>query len=388
MKKRILFISPQPFFQWRGSPIRVKFNLLAFSSLGNDVDVLTLPFGEDISIDGVNIIRVANPLGIQNIPIGPSAWKIIFDMLILIKGIYLCAKHRYDVIHGIEEAGFLAVILSRLNRCKTIFEKHSDPFSYKKGRLKNLFLSFYAGIERFTVKRVNAVICTGPGLVDQVNSMHTQTRAFNIFDIPSSLQETSSDKSTEIRNLLLNKPDEILATYVGSFAVYQGVDLLFSAIPEVVSLTQHARFIIIGGNPQEIKFRRKWLVERGAADNVTFLGKIDPDTLPHYLGASDILLSPRGSGVNTPLKVLDYMKAGKPIIATDHPSNRRLLDEESAVFASPQAHSFAEAILSLMHDPKKCDLLGQKNRNIYENEYTFKHHCQRLAECYSYILEQ
>ena len=92
MKKKVLLISPQPFFKWRGSPIRVKFNLLALTQLDYEVDLLTLPLGEDISIANANIIRVANPFNIKNIPIGPSPWKLFFDLLLFLKAIALCRK--------------------------------------------------------------------------------------------------------------------------------------------------------------------------------------------------------------------------------------------------------------------------------------------------------
>jgi len=71
--KRILLISPQPFFQWRGSPIRVKFNLLALTDLGYQIDLLTLPIGDDQEINRVRVYRVANPFRVKNIPIGPSS---------------------------------------------------------------------------------------------------------------------------------------------------------------------------------------------------------------------------------------------------------------------------------------------------------------------------
>jgi len=144
MKEKVLLISPQPFFQWRGSPIRVAFNADALARLGYCVDLLTLPIGEDKKIEGVNVIRVANPFRLRNIPIGPSLPKIFFDVLLLLKGAKLCLRNRYTVIHGVEEAGFIGVILAKLINARVIFEKHSDPFSYKKGFLKNCVLRLYA----------------------------------------------------------------------------------------------------------------------------------------------------------------------------------------------------------------------------------------------------
>ncbi len=387
MKQRILLISPQPFFQWRGSPIRVKFNLMALTQLGYSVDLLTLPIGDEHPIDGVKVYRVANPFKIKNIPIGPSGWKVFFDILLFFYGIYLCRKYRYDVIHGIEEAGILVVTLAKIFRSRPIFEKHSDPSSYKKGKLKNFLLRSYARVEKTTVNMADAVICTGPGLVDQVDAMNTQTQAFNIFDIPSSLMEPTSDDSHKVRKTLIQKTDEVLITYVGSFAVYQGVDLLFSAIPAVVQQAQHARFVIIGGNASEIESFSKILENQGVAENVSFVGKVDPDILPRYLGASDILLSPRASGVNTPLKILDYLKAGKAIVATDHPANRRLLDEQSAVLAVSEKKSFAAAIVALVKDANSRTRLGSNCRKMYEEKFTFEHHCQRLAACYDHVLQ-
>lgn len=384
--KKILFISPQPFFQWRGSPIRVSFNLLALTKLGYQVDLLTLPIGEDRDVEGAWVIRVANPFGIKNIPIGPSFWKIFFDILILVKGISLCLKNRYDVIHGVEEAGFIAAVLARLIKAKAIFEKHSDPFSYKKGFLKNCILRAYAAVEKMSVKMADAVIGTGPGLVSQVNAMGTATRAFDIFDIPSSLEEASEAEIHTIRADLLQAPDEVLITFVGSFAVYQGVDLMFAAIPLVVRRAANARLVVIGGTPEEIAQRQEILEKQGIASQVTFLGKIPPDVLPNYLSASDILLSPRVSGVNTPLKVLDYMKAGRSIAATDISSNRLLLDESTAVLAQPEPEPFAEAIASLVTDRSKRERLGLVARKMHETKYNFSEYCSMLSECYTYVL--
>ncbi len=386
MNKKILFIAPQPFFQWRGSPIRVKFNLLALTKLGYQIDLLTLPIGDDQEIDGVRVYRVANPFGVKNIPIGPSLWKLLFDKLIFLKGISLCLKNRYDVIHGIEEAGFIAAVLGILFRVKVIFEKHSDPFSYRRGRIRNIILNAYAAIEKLSARMADAVICTGPGLVDQVNAMAVDTRAFNISDIPSSQTEPSTLDIQATRRRLLQNHDEVLITFVGSFAIYQGVDLMFAAIPEVVNKNRRARFVIIGGSPEEITEYRNVLIKQGVAANVTFLGKIAPDILPKYLAVSDILLSPRASGINTPLKILDYLKAGRPIVATDLLSHRGLLDEKTAIFAQPEPAPFARSILLLVNDEKKREQLGNACRKHYENTFTFDHHCTRLAKCYDYVL--
>lgn len=385
--KKILLISPQPFFQWRGSPIRVSFNAQALAKLGYSVDLLTLPIGEQCEMTGVNVIRVANPFRIGQIPIGPSLYKIFFDILLLFKGLKLIRKNKYLIIHGIEEAGIIAVFLSRLSSCKAIFEKHSDPSSYKKGFLKNILLSGYALIERITVKYANAVICTGSGLVEQVDAMGTATKAFHIFDIPSSLVEPTPEYIAQIRQELQKQKDEILITFVGSFAVYQGVDLLIESIPEVVKKCPQVRFIIIGGTKEAIAKRKTVLQHQGVLQAVSFIGMVAPNILPNHLAASDILLSPRISGVNTPLKLLDYFKAGRAIVATDIASNCLILNKDLAQLARPKPTDIANAIISLVENADKREAMGIEGRKLYESTYNFPNYTKKLGACYAFVLQ-
>ena len=386
MKEKILLISPQPFFQWRGSPIRVAFNAEALAKLGYCVDLLTLPMGEEKKIAGVNVIRVANPFRLNNIPIGPSLPKVFFDILLLLKGVSLCLRNKYDVIHGIEEAGFIGAVLAKLIRARVIFEKHSDPFSYKKGLLKNLILRLYARIEKLSVKMSDAVICTGPGLVRQVEQMGTNTRAFYIFDIPSSLVEFEESGVLAVHEELQKSQNDVLITFVGSFALYQGVELMFAAIPKVIKKCPDARFVIIGGSEKEIAEQKVKFTESGVGRRVSFLGKIAPDLLPNYLRASDILLSPRASGVNSPLKILDYMKAGRSIVATDIPANRLVLNESNAVLTEPVPKAFARGIISLVENKQNRLIMGDINYDLYQTKYNFDHYCELMESCYSAVL--
>ncbi len=300
-QQKVLLISPQPFFQWRGSPIRVGFNVRALAESGYKVDLLTLPIGERVDIPGVSIVRVPNIGGLENIPIGPSFPKAIFDLLLLFYGLRMAFQSRYDVIHGIEEAGAIARLIARVTGCRYIYEKHSDPSSYKKGWLRNRLMDIYRWVETFAARGANAIICTGTGLVEQASKMAPGKPVYHIFDIPSSLVEVDQEASRKRRSQLITNKDDILITYVGSFAVYQGVDLLFESIPFVVKGNHNAKFVIIGGTQAEINDRRIQLAGHAVGDEVLFLGKIPPDELPDYLSASDILLVPRLAGVNTPL---------------------------------------------------------------------------------------
>jgi hypothetical protein len=161
LKQPVLFISPQPFFEWRGSSIRVKFNVMALSELGYDVHLLTLPVGKDDPAITARVIRAWNLFGTRQISIGPSLLKLWFDLILLLQGTYLVTRYRYRVLHGTEEAGFLSYLLSFICRARCIYEKHSDSGSYGGGMFKRMMLSVYSQVEKLTIRRADMVICTG-----------------------------------------------------------------------------------------------------------------------------------------------------------------------------------------------------------------------------------
>jgi glycosyltransferase involved in cell wall biosynthesis len=247
-------------------------------------------------------------------------------------------------------------------------------------------MALYGALERWLVRRAHAVIATGPGLAEQVRGARPGVPVHHIFDIPSSLREADPERTRKIGAALRRRDDEVLVTFVGSFASYQGVDLLIEAIPAAVALAPAARFVIIGGTAAEIALRKETLAAQGITDAVVFPGFVPPDELPDYLAASDILLSPRLAGRNTPLKILDYLKAGRAIVATDTEANRLLLSEETALLVPPDPAAFAQGIARLVADPTARLALGEAGSRLIAGRYNFQEFTRLLGECYTGVL--
>ena len=384
-KPKVLIVSSMPYFQWRGSPIRLGFDLLALTELGYEVDLLTVPVGENRATPGVTIHRVGNPFGAKELPIGPSLHKLIFDVLILFRALRLVRKQRYAVVHGIEDTGVIAWIAARFGGAAMIFEKHSDPASYKGRPLRNVVMTLYRWVEHMVMRRADAIIGTGEGLCDQARAAAPGKPVFHIFDIPSSLVEPDEQRAAAIASRLRAKPDELLVCYGGSFAIYQGIDLLFNCMPYVLDKHPQARFVIIGGTPEEIEARRVWLRNHGIDSHVTFLGKLPPDELPHYLAAMDILLSPRQAGINSPLKLLDYLKVARPIVATDHQAHRMILDDTFAMLVEPTPPAFAEGISWLIADEDTRLRYSATGRRLIDERYNFAEYKRRVSSVYTSV---
>jgi len=250
----------------------------------------------------------------------------------------MVTRRSYAVVHAVEEVGILGLLVGRLIGARVVFEKHSDPSSHREKLLKNIVLTLYRRVEAIAIRYADVVIGTGDGLVEQALAIAPRQRVRHIFDIPSSLVESDAGQVRQIKESLRSGDDEVLALYVGSFAVYQGIDLMFESFHLALQSHPQLRLVVVGGSPEQIAARKEWLDEKGIAEAVRFVGLIDPEKLPNYISAADFLLSPRSSGINTPLKLLDYLKA---LLQLHHrlPSflHVRLVGETALLRRLPQA---------------------------------------------------
>ena len=378
----VLLVSPQPFLEWRGSSIRVAQTAEALADSGYRVDLLTQPIGQDHEMGGVRIFRAPNWFGIRRLPIGPSPAKALADISLGLATWRRLQQRDYQVVHGFEEAGVMAVTLAQRHGARSIYEVHSDPASYLAGPVRNGVMWAYEQVERWTARHADAVVCTGAGLAERMREASPGTAVHEIGDIASSRIEPTRAEVEQTKTQLQSAPGNNVVLYVGSFASYQGLDLLLEAASEVRARHPKVSFVVIGGSVEAIRKKRRHLAERGAEDAVRFLGRLPPDELPRYLAAADVLVSPRIEGVNSPLKVLDYLKAGVPIVATDIAAHRALLDASTAQLVEPMVGAMAEGILAVLGDPKLGVQLSTTAWSRYERHHSFEAFRDQLTTVY------
>src|SRR5205085_1818376 len=82
-----------------------------------------------------------------------------------------------------------------------------------------------------------------------------------------------------------------------------------------------------------------------------------------YLTMADVLVSPRAYGGNLPLKIFDYLAAGRPIVATDIPTHRSVLAEDRAVLVAPHTEAIAQGILAVLGDRLRAQRLAAAARS-------------------------
>ncbi len=351
---RVLLLAPQPFYEDRGTPIAVRQVLRALSELDYRTDVVTYPIGASPEIPGVEYFRVRNPFGFRDVPIGLSAAKVVFDLEMLPLADRLLEERRYDLIHAVEEAAFLAVLLTRRRDVPVLYDMQSSlPEQMAKYPLCRNAASrrLLRGCERWLLRNVDGVVSSA-GLAARVREAVPggSVHEWQFHALPPASTAPDAPGPEELRERLGVDLDASIVLYCGNFAPYQGIRLLVEAIPAVAARHSNAVFVLVGledSSDFELPREAKQLVERGTLHLVP---RQPRGHVPLFLALADVLVSPRLHGANLPLKIFDYLQAGRPIVATDIEAHRGLLDDDCAILVEPTSGGLADGITAVLGD--------------------------------------
>ncbi len=260
--------------------------------------------------------------------------------------------------------------LGLLARKAVVFEAHFYP----TGRIGPLW---YRAFVRLPGRK--RLVCITRALLDILERhFDTHLRPEEIIIAPNGveLQRFASlpDPARARRTLGLGDAPTVLCA--GHLYPGRGADLfldLARSLPEV-------QFVWVGGRPADVQ---EWTRCAAGLENVLFTGFVPNNELPRYLAAADVLLMPYGrvilgsSGdlssatVASPMKMFEYMAAGRAILASDLPVIREVLDESMAVFAPPEDLStWRTALHQLLADPQRRARLATNARRAVER-YTW-----------------
>ncbi|MGB8953170.1 MAG: glycosyltransferase family 4 protein [Candidatus Aminicenantales bacterium] len=380
---KILMLAPEPFFQPRGTPISVYFRIKALADLGHEIHLITYPLGGHVDLKNFKAFRIPNLFPIRSIKIGPSLAKIPLDSLLFLKAFSILVRNRYDLIFSHEEAALFGAILGKLFSVPHIYDMHSslpqqlDNFKFSRSRvLKSLFLL----MENYILKSSQAVIVICQDLMELVRKKgHGQKVILieNFIDFNDFEKQTFSESELQQKKSELAPHGEKIFLYAGNFESYQGVPLLLEA---AAKLKEKAVFLLVGGNPPEIEKMKKMADSLRIKDRVIFIRKVPPAQVPVYLSLADVLVSPRLSGTNTPLKIYSFLKSGKPLVATNLWTHTQVLSRKISILVEPNPESFAEGMALAISSPE-AQARACAAKDLSQKEYTYPRYLERMEEC-------
>jgi len=150
-------------------------------------------------------------------------------------------------------------------------------------------------------------------------------------------------------------PHRRVVAYAGHLYAWKGVDILLEALASLPDVDG----LIVGGHDREPDLARTKAVaeQLGIAARVTFTGLVEPPKVHEQLARASVLILPNpasaiSSRFTSPLKLFEYMAAGRPIVASDLPALREVLSpDDNAVLVAPgSAPALAAGIRRVLDD--------------------------------------
>ncbi|MDA1307231.1 MAG: glycosyltransferase family 4 protein, partial [Acidobacteria bacterium] len=239
-------------------------------------------------------------------------------------------------------------------------------------------------VERLMLKRSQAVIVICQDLDDTVKALGV--------DVPTVLIENASGAAPRlgeglgVRKALGLGADTPVVLYTGTFEAYQGLDLLYDAMRLVVETQPSARLVMVGGDPDQVAAARVLASRKGLDSVAIFTGQRPAEDIPAYLDAASVLVSPRSSGTNTPLKIYQYLRSGRPIVATRLRTHTQVLSDDVAILVEPTAAGLSGGILRGLSDPE-ARAIGERARHLANTTYSDEAFIAKTKHVYEVLMQ-
>lgn len=301
-------------------------------------------------------------------------WRRMTDT---VRRVYQCALAlKPDVVHFHDPELLLAALRLKKARIKVVYDVHEDlprqilAKHWIPSGLRPVIAGSLEALEQYAVRYFDAVVTSTPYIRQRF--VRQNADVIDVCNYPI-LQEFVSDIPWQQRH------NEVC--YVGSLSRTRGIEQLLAALPDTDATLN------LAGRWSEGDLRERLVWQPGWAQ-VNDLGILDRAGVAEVLARSKVglvTLLPTPSYVNAlPIKLFEYMAAGLPVIASDFPLWRGIVEEAGCgVLVDPENPSaIAEAIRGLLgHDARAAEL-GRAGQQAVTQRYSWTAEAEKLIQLY------
>jgi glycosyltransferase involved in cell wall biosynthesis len=358
---RVLVIAPTPFFADRGCHVRIYEQCRALVGAGHEVVVCTYPLGRDI--DGLDIRRTVPVPWYTKLSAGPSVHKIYIDALLMMTVARECLRRRPDVIHAhLHEGVLLGRVAAAMFRVPLVADLQGslalELVQHDFVRVDGPLHRFFHRVERVLNRLPHRALVSSRHTLETLAGMEGAPNE-KVVVLPDGVDPSRFHVDPEggaaVRERLGIGPEESVVGFLGVLTEYQGVSVLLNAARRVLQRLPSVRFLVMG-YPDEDRYRRK-AEEMGIGAQVIFTGRVPYDEARAYLAACDLAVSPKLSTTEANGKLLNYIAVGLPVIASDTPVNREILDGAGILTPPGDDEALAAAIERVLLSPEQRERL-------------------------------
>lgn len=368
---KIVYLSGSLIPSRRANSIHVMKMCQAFVKNGHEVHLLAFGGrGCEPGVDDPYRFYGVNPcFAIEKLPwVQLRGWVSVYAVLAALKAKGLAP----DLVYGRVLQG---CFISGLLGLPVIFEYHSILPGWLSRRISAWMFSWLIRSKR--LKRL--VVISGA-------LQRYYQQQYGISEQLITVAPDAADPPRASESLQFADSGRLQVGYVGHLYPGRGLEI----IAGLAERCDWADFHLVGGDDSDVDY---WKGKLSVLDNVVVHGFISPSQTDAYRRSFDVLVAPYQrniavyGGGNTaqwmsPLKIFEYMAAGKTILCSDLPVLREVLThEKTALLCEPEdVQAWARALGRLRSDQALRKRLGQAARKEFEAKYTWELRAKKVLE--------
>lgn len=331
---------------------------------------------DDVVGDGISVIPVPSPR--FNLPrTRCGSMNLVLDILSE-ETFSLAIARRLrsispDIFHIMQGPGVLAAPLSRLNRHRLIVTVHWTP----------------SDGYRFLLRRfAGGVVAVNDGIKEVMLTSSADSPLMTIIPNGVDIDAFGQAADTSIESSTSAEPPVLLT--VARIHPHKGLDSLISAMRIVTEEVPEASLRLVGPLSAESVYERELrqnVIDLGLERVVEFVGYVPHVELPSLYRKCSLFVLPSRSE-SQPITLLEAMAAGKPIVASDLPGVRDIVQDgvNGVLFPAGDSERLAESIIRLLKDPALARSLGQRGPTM-AGDFSWEGIVTRLEEFYDRVLD-
>jgi glycosyltransferase involved in cell wall biosynthesis len=176
-------------------------------------------------------------------------------------------------------------------------------------------------------------------------------------------------------------PDSVVVGFTGVLRAWHGLDLLLEAFALLRRDNLDVFLLIVGDGPARPAIETR-IGEIGLSDRVKVTGRLPHDQVPTYVSLFDVAVSPKATFYASPMKVIEYMALGKPVVVPNTGNFLDMVDDRvnGVTFADGNEQALAACLASLYREPAQRTKLGAAARAKVETRLNWRWNALKACE--------
>jgi glycosyltransferase involved in cell wall biosynthesis len=237
----------------------------------------------------------------------------------------------------------------------------NSPLARERSTHEQLvFRRWAAASERNLLRRADRVLCVTTVLADMLAEQGVERTRLRVIRNGVDLSRYPDPSRRHGTPLCIG--------FVGFFRPWHRIEDLVAVLAGD-ALPRDSRLLLVGDGPSRIPIERQ-AAAAGVSERVEITGAVAHERVPELIGRMDVAVQPAATPWASPLKLPEYMAAGRAIVAPDQPNLREVLthDRNALLFDGRRPGALVEAVVALGRDEALRARLGAEARATIERE--------------------